>query len=392
MTGQSLRIDTRATLQGRPGTHAFIVGVDHYPNLPKDGEPDTDRSFGLRQLRWSVASARAFYRWLVEEYSNPAAPLATCRVLASHGEQPAADDPFADVAGASLDDFLFAAHDWRADAALHPESVAIFYFAGNGIQVSKEQVVLLMRDFGQPAGGMLRQAIDLSTLVGGMAPASQRSSIARTQLYVLETVRVPPVSFTYFASTGTTPVWDLELPGLDDRSTTILHASSVPGDVNRAGPSRFARALLDALNGSAAVSIGENENGDPLWAVTMVSLSNGLPLLIARGHQESGHDDMLTLSTGGSLRATPINFLKHGPIVDVQLEIEPPTAAVGGHVSFTNATGQAIVSEKVDTIVPRTYQVPAGLYTVAVTIPGGQVVTRFKEARPPHSDWKIRLT
>ena len=70
---------------GASATHALVVGVSRYTNLPVDGEapPVANETFGLRHAKTPATSAWVFARWLESTYNNPAAPIGTIRVLLS---------------------------------------------------------------------------------------------------------------------------------------------------------------------------------------------------------------------------------------------------------------------------------------------------------------------
>src|SRR3989337_790908 len=64
-------------------THAFVVGVSHYPFL--DGPQMTDQGgqLGLANLSSAARSASELVAWLLNEYQCPEAPLKDVRLLLS---------------------------------------------------------------------------------------------------------------------------------------------------------------------------------------------------------------------------------------------------------------------------------------------------------------------
>src|SRR5687768_15020337 len=69
-----------------PATHAFVMGVSHYPFL--DGPEATPRGaeFGMKDLSSAARSASEIAAWLLTEYHNPERPLADITLFLSPGE------------------------------------------------------------------------------------------------------------------------------------------------------------------------------------------------------------------------------------------------------------------------------------------------------------------
>ncbi|MGY2932031.1 hypothetical protein ACVWZ6_001633 [Bradyrhizobium sp. GM6.1] len=252
---KALVVDNRKTTRG-PGMHVLIAGVSRYPHgIGGDAEP-ADIDLGIEQLSSAATSAYRLFRWLTEG-RRFSVPLTTVRLLLS----PSLGETQVDVgmleAGGdrgTLQNFLAAAAEWRTDAAGHPDNVTIFYFAGHGVQRGNPDSVLLLEDFGSPGGGPLRNAVDVDNIFLGMAPSEQRSGIARTQLYFIDTCRLQPRDLDNYQHMSTTATFEIYKRGTDDRRAPIYHASSpgsaaygVPG-----GQTVFNKVLLDALKGDAA--------------------------------------------------------------------------------------------------------------------------------------------
>ena len=129
------------------GLQAFIIGVSSYPHLPGASAARTKFDFGMQQL------------------ASPALELLN---------------------------FLTAAAEWQSDAAADTRNICLFYFSGHGVQRKSSDSVLLLEDFGDHRGGMLRNAVDLDTIFHGMAHSSEQPKIAKTQLYFVDACRVEP--------------------------------------------------------------------------------------------------------------------------------------------------------------------------------------------------------
>ena len=69
--------DAALVASGDPATHAIVIGVGTYPHL-NGGDPERLSRYhgGLKQLSSPPESAREFTNWLLDEFHNPAKPLA----------------------------------------------------------------------------------------------------------------------------------------------------------------------------------------------------------------------------------------------------------------------------------------------------------------------------
>lgn len=253
--------DRRQALGATPAVHALIIGVSEYPFLAGGAQPVAD-SWGMDQLTSTAATAHTVFEWL--RTAQLPLPLATCRVLLA---------PSAVTEGhraglthtPTLVNVLADASDWRDDAATHPDNITFFYFAGHGVQRNKEDAVLCLHDFRKPPAPALTNAIDLTTLRGGMSPSGSRPNIARTQFYFVDACRVQPAQFAKFQPLQTSAVFDIDLDGQDDRCSPVFYAS-VSNHVAGAIPgvqTLFSRALLECLRGDAGDSLGEDAAGNP---------------------------------------------------------------------------------------------------------------------------------
>ena len=64
-------------------THAFVVGVSHYPFLDGPQMTDQGEQLGLANLSSAARSASELTAWLLNEYRCPEAPLKDVRLLLS---------------------------------------------------------------------------------------------------------------------------------------------------------------------------------------------------------------------------------------------------------------------------------------------------------------------
>src|SRR5262249_9639826 len=135
----------------------------------------------------------------------------------------------------------------------------------------------LLAGFGNGKDGELRNAINTRNLSAGMAPASGRPGIARTQLYFVDACRIMPDKFKDFERLPT-DVFDIELNSRGDRSAPIFSAA-IPGTVAngiRGEQALLSQALLEALRGAGAEAMEEDATGKVPWRINVYSLDAAL--------------------------------------------------------------------------------------------------------------------
>jgi hypothetical protein len=387
----ALVIDNRTAVGAGPGTHALIIGVSEYPHLAGGSAPVAD-PWGMEQLTSTATSANKVFEWL--KTARLPAPLATCRLLLSPSTAEAALAGIADHA--TVDNVIADADGWRTDASAHAGNVTFFYFAGHGIQRTKEDAVLCLRDFRRTPGPALRQAVDLATIRAGMSPAPGRTEIAKSQFYFIDACRVQPEQQTRFEPLETTGVFDKDLAGEDDRSSPIFY-SSISNKAALALPDQqtlFSKALLECLTGAAGDSLGEDAAGNATWGVTVASLNRAMEMRIAELNRELAADQ--TYTTGGQFKDVPVCLLAGPPMVDVLLSIDPPDACALGKLDVIG-DGDVVTLSKGAPLAPHPVKerLPAGLYNVVLTFspPAPPFVDRrrFQAARAPRASWKVRV-
>lgn len=395
----TLIIDRRVELEGKPGIHALIVGISDYPHLPKDNEPDTPSSFGARNLTSAALTAYEVCKWLTERQDQLSVPLMTCRLMISPSEKEAeVEQQLSSLAtSTSVDKFLTAANEWRQDALTDPENVTFFYFAGNGLEVSKTEVVMLFQDFGSGVGPVLRSAVSVNNLFFGMAPLVRQEKIARSQIYFIDTNRVTPEELKHYEVANTTAVFDAERLGIDDRRATIFHAASPGGKAYafKGGQSLFSIALLNCLNGAAAVPGNTDEEGNIQWQVSIHSLADALGEILSQMGKRLGVEQGYTVS--GIVKDWVIHYLEGPPLVEVIIEIEPKEAVPFTRIEVLNDAGEQALELPVP-LSPHPYsvRVPGGFYSF-----GAKVITddprfvdrpgRMRLVTPPRAIWKVRV-
>ncbi len=402
----TLVYDRRPHLRGKPGCHAFLVGVSSYPHLRGGtGRPAPER-LKMGQLSSSALTVYQVFRWLVDRQDRLAAPLATCRVLHSPSEAELAAEPelekLSDLSQpADLDSFLEAASEWREDAASDQANITFFYFAGYAVQRSRGEAALLLSNLGDGRGGILRNSVDVYSMFLGMAPSEMYPSLASTQLYFIDSVRVGSHEFVTTDWLAATPVFDIVLSGAENRSSVPMFYSWAAPDrpqLHSVAPTAFGKALLTCLSGEAAVPL-ESESGLETegWVVTVHSLTEGL-----RRHSEEQRamdpSSSWDLEVGGlSGRDAPIHHLDSRPTAEVLFDLEPEHLAAHARIRVTDEEGNVVLDVGPPAIpLPRPIRLPAGPYLMDVTIEPPlpeypSHLTRATMVLPPRSRWRVRL-
>lgn len=215
-----------------PCAHALVIGVGDYPNA----------GWGVGPIDSAALSALEFSAWLGRSFAgNTTWPLSTVDLLVSGaaGHTPA-----------STANIFSGIQRWFARCRQHEDNLAIFYFAGHGVE--KGLVTsLLSQDFGANQLDIGDDALNLNLFAAGM-----ERCLARKQWFVIDACRnTPPqlvANLSQFGRPGIAPDAD-DHPSQVARDHVILRAASAAGQAyGRAGePSRFTRALIKALDGAA---------------------------------------------------------------------------------------------------------------------------------------------
>jgi hypothetical protein len=386
-----LMVDRRDDLKGAPACHALIVGVSAYPHLLGGTGPPAPENLQMTQLSCGASSANRVSNWLIKHQDRLAVPLATSRVLLS----PSPAESVPPCAEATIANLLAAAAEWRADVATHRDGIAFFYFAGHGFELTSTEQVVLLSDFGNGIGPLLRGTVSVNNVFYGMAPTSRTSEIARTQVFFLDTGRSHRQTLPNFERQNTTALFDADLATLDDRRAGVFYASA-PGGNAMAVPGKhtvFSAALLDCLNGAAATVVGENDVQEPTWGITLYSLAERLPRLVDEMSRRLNCDRPIIATVGGSLGPGVLCYTDGPPPVDVSLQIEPQSAAAAARITVTGADGEVVwtaLGQSSDKL-----KVPAGIYNIEVAFdpPSPPFVNRaqLKRATPPESTWRVRV-
>jgi hypothetical protein len=347
---------------GEPGVHALLIGVSAYPHLEGGAEEPAPDTFGMGQLTAAASTAVKLFRWLESHSDDLTVPLATCRLLVAPSDNEAKAP-----AGAGrpvLDELRRAAASWRRDVASDEENVAFLYFAGHGVQRSKDDAIAVLEDFGDRSSDVaLGKAISTKSVFDGMTVSDTFPRMPGTQLYFIDACRIQPDQFRRFANMEPTPVFDAEASATDLRCAPMFLAAApgsnaygIPGD-----STLFGKALLRCLNGGAGDEI-EGDDGSIIWQITARSLEAALDKCVKQLSEDYETEQQCILG-GNPLRLdTMLARLTAIPNVDLVIEVLPSAASGTTAIEILDEDdhGQALPSPL--TPHPYTCTWPAGYY------------------------------
>jgi hypothetical protein len=365
----TLVFDEREKLNGAPGLHAFIAGVSHYKHLSGGGGPRARLDFDFPQLSAAAKSAYKIYEWLLARRPHLPVPLATVRLLLSPSKTEA------ELRGigspCTRANFATEIQDWQNDAISkeHNRNYTFFYFAGHGAIRKKNDSILLLEDFGDPADGPLARAVALNDIFYGMAPPDDdEKKMAYTQLYFVDACSVLPEVMKKKQQIQIGDIFSVDLGGVDERSAPIFHASapgaetfSVPGE-----QTIFNEALLACLNGAGGKALPQDEGGDVKWQVSVQTLNTALKNQVGILNQK--YKAHITYTGMGYQNDAPVHTLDGPPKVEGFLQVIPPEALSFITVDVVNRRNEVLWN--LPRVKPHPYPgtLPADLYTIRITI------------------------
>ncbi len=375
--------------QGRDGTHALVIGVSDYRYLPTafdEATPDgAGETLGLTSVTTPAVSAWRFANWLTggSGLNRPETPLASVRLLLSPSQAevdatPALGDlDAATVPPPTRDNVLDALYAWRDACNARPGNLAVLYVAGHGIQLSKDDSLVLLHDFGRAHRPILDAAMDLGSIWRGMAGPEA----ARLQYYFVDACRTKPGLFDDYLSTRAGVAFDVTDEGGVESAPIFYSASprtlalGLPAD-----GTLFCQALLRCLDGEAA-----ELDADGRWVVSTSSLVRHLPAAVDRLAAE--HQARQSAVVGGLLRDGVFHYLPEPPEVDLGIHISPETAAARARFRLADFNGRQVYDRR--PVPPEIdLRVKAGLYALQLEVEndGPPVLRPFLAAPPRHRE------
>jgi hypothetical protein len=362
-----------------PGTHALVIGVSDYPFADGPNASTLGESFGLQNLTTAARSASDVAAWLLNEYCNPDAPLASLRILLS----PAQGESIHPDIAAHLNGPAMATRagveaelgQFRTDCRNNRQNVAFVYIAGHGIQLNKRGAVVLLYDFGDPAHvNELHGAIDVVGCHAGM----DENGIAQTQVWFCDACRQPPAIARRFERLEGALTLSEGIGQVSASPLFLASSSRENAFAEIDGTSIFSQALLWALRGGGVA--GPDENCGQ-WHVGTSKLIRVLPpkvRSILADHAEDQHVDV----AGRVLEVVTQRFTAPPP-VDIVVNLRPEDAQPPPMALLRfNAREPPL---DVPAAWPLRFRGPAGLYLLNVMVqpPFAHDVMKILDAAPP---------
>lgn len=396
-------IDEQASLKHKPGFHAFIVGVSVYPHLPGGNGPKAPDTLKMKQLTSSALTAYRVFKWLEERKADLPVPLATCELLLSPSPDELKIEPALTglAENATWENFERAAKSWRDAAKKDSNGVTFFYFAGHGMQrtLSAEQI-LVLEDFGNGQGGLLRNCVGFNNFYMGMAPIGDFKKLARTQLYFVDACRTIHEAVLAYENELCSPIWNTAARAQDERQESIFFAA-VPGKTAyglKGDQTIFSKALLACLNGGA----GELQNEE--WQVSVSSLNRGLAYHIGLLNKQliadpkQGKRDQAFRVSGLTPETVIRRFVKP-PTVDLMIEVDPDDVDVRRKIKVEAMQDGGKLEEAPLPLEPHPFlwKLPGGYYRLRAKIepPDARYVdcpeTTTHLLMPPGKRAKVRV-
>jgi hypothetical protein len=226
-------------------------------------------------------------------------------------------------------------------------------------------------------------------------------------LFFIDTSRTTFENVLSYELSNSTPVFDADRLGIDDRCAPVFYASQPGGHAYSivGQQTLFSAALLECLNGAAAVPASlqtSNDTSSDLdslsWEITVSSLIDGLGDVLARRRAEKSaeyekHNVKQEYTVGGVVRDAVIRKLDGAPTVPVYFDFEAgEQTAEAERIEFVND-----LDDTVATFDPKVQgssiqlQLPAGLYRAVMSIGSTRRRTRIRLVKPPREIWKARF-
>jgi len=370
----SLVLDKRQALNGKPGVHAFIIGVSAYEHLPGGTGIPMANSYGMKQLTSAALSAYALYDWLITHQVSLPLPLATVRLLLSPSAKEIAKLPVLSLlkTDCSRNNFMTQAYEWREDASKNQNDMTLFYFVGHGLSPNTpNSTAMLMADFGTASAPLLDKSVEVGNLVAGMMPSNTFANIARKQLYFVDCCRLSDDEFYRFPSLMPPQLFDSEFsPKIADDRTVPVFFASIPGTKACAIPldkTLFCTSLLDCLTAFGADYTEDFSPNENRWCVSIHSLVAALDKHMSTWKSIPGGVDQ-QFTTQGVSRNALICSLDAPPELEGTLEIDPDDALEFARLEITSPDGISISVPKPLDPHPYKCRWKAGFYTLAANV------------------------
>lgn len=354
-----------------PCTHALVIGTSYYSNLPlrnDDTVPDDGRvTLGLGQATTPATSALLFAQWLREEYNNTDTPLGSIRLLLSPSEEEqqihgTLANPDPTIQTTTRANVKSAIRSWKRDCEKNRDHVAILYVAGHGVQLSKDDSIVLLEDFADPNENILHCAIDIGSIWRGM----RNERAALTQFYFVDACRIKPSTFQQYANAPVGVTLDEEEHGTVKAAPIFFSAAARSYALGEPGKGTlFLQALLDCLSLYAV----EAPDQDGRWSVTTSSLLKRLPPQVSALARSFGEEQ--TTVPGGLPVDVIFHVLPGPPNIPLTVDLNPEKAADYALAKIWQRRGreEKILFENAKFEPRLERDIPGGKYILAVSFP-----------------------
>ncbi|MBA7687918.1 hypothetical protein ES703_96392 [subsurface metagenome] len=362
--------------------HALVIGTSYYTYLPQNpGDPPPDgvrETLGLGQATTPASSALAFARWLETEYHNPAAPMGSIRLLVSpsqeeKGRQDALANPEDTVLSSNTTNVKAALRVCKLDCEKNRDNAAVFYVAGHGIMLSKDDSIVLLEDFGDPVENVLGCAMDIGAIWRGMSS----QLIAKTQFYFVDACRIKPDVFSDYETNPVGVTLDVTEGGT--AAVAPIFFGSAPRSFALGEPGRgtlFCQALLDcfALHGVKGPDNHER------WTVTTASLLESLDKRVAE--LAAAYHEEQKAFPGGTPANEVFHVLPGPPEVPLHISLKPNKAYEFARAKLWDGLTDEVVFNDVEFTPCLDRKVPGGTYVLSVKIQEGAAKYKGKDSVP----------
>lgn len=345
-----------------PGTHALVIGVSDYLHFEDGSAPTpTGREFNMEQLTAAARSASEFAAWLKNNYHCGRAPLRSLRVLLS----PAANENIQpDIAALLNGDFSATLNNVKTELAgfkkacdTNTDNVGIVYIAGHGVQLTPNDAIVLLNDFGNNTHlTKLEGAINIAGVHAGM----NHPATAKTQFWFVDACRQKPAIARRFESLE--GALTLDKPnGATIASPLFLATGSGKAAFARVnGITLFCEALMWALNGGVAAGPEDDEINK--WHIPVSQLIKRLPDRVkALAEYESVEQ---TVDITGQIHEAILHEYTGTPSVNLRVELLPDEAQSISTGTLKQNASDVIIDDFNDW--PMQEQVEAGLYLLSI--------------------------
>lgn len=342
--------------QDGPRIHALIIGVGYYHHLEGGGDPKPEFfDWGGGQLTSTLASAKAFADWVLNEMDLPGVDLGNVRMLLSPNQQ--YQDPEQKITNpvpvdaANMANIRNVFRCWFQDCNQHEDNVCLFYFAGHG--AGNYPLCLLPEDFGEWPEQPLTDTVNFDRTHEAMKTTCK----AKTICFFADACR--PLKFKVLASSS---------PGniLVDEDQSKVGAPNSPrfyatvGNANAYGRTNevsfYTEALLMALRGLASHKKGGR------WEVTTDRIHSGIREAMRHIKRDEGDPEQTTDSRGNPGNGL-LTVLDNPPKLPVEIELAPELAyQATPNLSILHGAGHNKLDERDGVSSPWHTLLPAGSY------------------------------